>query len=154
MILPIWRKMGSAAGVASVTPCTPGIFCMDTSTLGGGQYLTVPFDLEGEFRDVQLRWYQAVASQDMEPHYLEFHTTLAGLDDALESTTGTGTFILDSSTLGGARYSTVPVDMAGEFRDLQLRWFNSVGGQDMEPHYLEFAMEVIGVGEEAPSGAF
>ena len=145
--------MGSAPA-SGVNPCVPGKFCMDSSTLGGGQYLTVPFDTTGEFRDVQLRWYQDTASQDMEPHYLEFHTTLLGADETVDPIMGAVTFTLDTSRLGGGRYSTVPVDMAGEFRDLQFRWFNSSGGQDMEPHYLEFSMEVMGIGEEAPSGAF
>lgn len=72
----LWRKLGSA-GVA-VVPAA-GTFILDTSTLAGGQYRTIPFDMAGEFRQVQFRWRQAVASQDMEPHYLEFHFTVAGV---------------------------------------------------------------------------
>lgn len=65
-----------------------------------------------------------------------------------------GTFTLDSTTLGvlgGGQYRTVPFRMIGEFRDLQLRWYNSVSDQDMEPHYLELFMSSAGVDESLPS---
>jgi hypothetical protein len=51
--------------------------------LGGGQYRTVPFRMNGEFRDLQLRWYQSSASQDMEPHYLEIFMESHGVDESL-----------------------------------------------------------------------
>ena len=60
-------------------------FTLDVSVLGGGQYRTVPFRMNGEFRDVQLRWYQSVASQDMEPHYLELFIEILGVDESLPS---------------------------------------------------------------------
>ena len=53
--------------------------------LGGGQYRTIPFRMEGEFRDLQLRWYQSVANQDMEPHYLELFMSSVGVDESLTS---------------------------------------------------------------------
>ena len=65
-----------------------------------------------------------------------------------------GTFPLDDATLGilgGGQYRTVPFRMNGEFRDLQFRWYQSVASQDMEPHYLELFMEVLGVDESLPS---
>ena len=52
-------------------------------TLGGGQYRTVPFRMNGEFRDLQLRWYQSVANQDMETHYLELFMSSTGVDESL-----------------------------------------------------------------------
>jgi hypothetical protein len=52
-------------------------------TLGGGQYRTIPFRMMGEFRDLQLRWYQSVADQDMEPHYLELFMSSVGVDESL-----------------------------------------------------------------------
>ena len=51
--------------------------------LGGGQYRTVPFRMNGEFRDLQLRWFQSVASQDMESHYLELFMASVGVDESL-----------------------------------------------------------------------
>lgn len=65
-----------------------------------------------------------------------------------------GTFTLDDPTLGrlgGGQFSTIPFRMLGEFRDLQLRWFDSVAGQDMEFHYLELFMSIIGVDENVPT---
>ena len=39
--------------------------------------------MEGEFRDIQFKWTQATANQDMEPHYLEFHFTLSGVSEEI-----------------------------------------------------------------------
>ena len=39
--------------------------------------------MNGEFRDLQIRWYQSVASQDMEPHYLEIFFSVVGVDESL-----------------------------------------------------------------------
>lgn len=50
-----------------------------TGTLAGGQFKTVPFDMAGEFREVQFKFIQSGASQDFEPHFLEFHFTIAGV---------------------------------------------------------------------------
>ncbi len=58
-------------------------FILDTSRLGGVQHLVRPFDMQGEFRDIQLHWTQSVAMQDMEGHFFEFHFTMAGVDEAL-----------------------------------------------------------------------
>jgi hypothetical protein len=58
-------------------------FRLDVSKLAGGQFNTIPFRMTGEFRDIQLRWYQSVASQDMEPHYLELFMTISGVDESL-----------------------------------------------------------------------
>ena len=60
-----------------------GNFILGTSTLGGPIYVTAPFDMQGEFRDIQLHWSQTVSNQDMEGHFLEFHFTLSGVDEAL-----------------------------------------------------------------------
>ena len=38
-------------------------FTMDVSTLGGSQYRTAPFDMQGEFRDIQFHWTQNLAGQ-------------------------------------------------------------------------------------------
>lgn len=54
-------------------------FTLDTSTLSGGQFQTMPFDMDGEFRDIQFRFSQAGSAQDMELHYLELHYTLGGV---------------------------------------------------------------------------
>jgi len=51
--------------------------------LGGGQYATIAFRMMGEFRDLQLRWYDSVSDQDMEFHYLELHMSILGVDEAL-----------------------------------------------------------------------
>ena len=51
-------------------------FLLDDATAGvlsGAQFKTQAQDLAGEFREIQLRFYQSVASQDMEVHFLEFH---------------------------------------------------------------------------------
>ena len=53
--------------------------------LGGGQFATVPFRMTGEFRDLQVRAYQNVSSQDMEVHYIELHFTVSGVDEGLPS---------------------------------------------------------------------
>jgi hypothetical protein len=63
-----------------------GTFTLDDpvlGTLGGGQYATVPFRMNGEFRDLQIRCYQAVASQDMEAHYIELYMSVLGTDESL-----------------------------------------------------------------------
>ena len=39
--------------------------------------------MNGEFRDIQLRWYQSTASQDMEPHYLELFIAILGADESV-----------------------------------------------------------------------
>lgn len=70
-----------ARGVNQTPPVSQGTFILDVSVLSGGQYRTVAFDMEGEFRTVQLHWRQATLSQDMEPHYFEFHYTPLGVDE-------------------------------------------------------------------------
>ncbi len=65
-----------------------GTFTLDDLTLGrlgGGQFATIPFRQIGEFRDLQIRFYQSVASQDMEPHYLELHFSVLGVDESLST---------------------------------------------------------------------
>ena len=65
-----------------------GTFTLDDPTLGvlgGGQFTTRAFRMNGEFRDLQLRWYQSTASQDMEPHYLELFIDVLGVDESLPS---------------------------------------------------------------------
>lgn len=51
----------------------------NASTLAGGQYQTIPFDLDGEFRDLQIRLTQSGDSEDMEVHGLEIHFTMGGV---------------------------------------------------------------------------
>ena len=54
-------------------------------------------------------------------------------------------FTLDSSTLQGGQYRTAPVpDMYGKFQDIQFHFSQSVSGQDMEIHYMEFHFELAG----------
>ena len=63
-----------------------GTFTLDDpvlGVLGGGQFRTVPFRMNGEFRDLQIRWYQSTASQDMEPHYLELFIKVLGADESV-----------------------------------------------------------------------
>ena len=63
-----------------------GTFTLNDPTLGklgGGQYATIPRRVYGEFRDIQFRWYQSVASQDMEPHYMEFWYQLGAVDESI-----------------------------------------------------------------------
>ena len=63
-----------------------GTFTLDDPVLGilgGGQFRTVPFRMNGEFRDLQIRWYQSTASQDMEPHYLELFIKVLGVDESV-----------------------------------------------------------------------
>ncbi len=54
-------------------------FTLNTSVLAGGQFHTHAFEMMGEFREIQFSWSQSVANQDMEPHFLEFHYTIAGV---------------------------------------------------------------------------
>lgn len=58
-------------------------FTLDVSTLAGGQYQTIPFDLDGEWRDLQIRMTQPGAGQDMEVHGLELHYTIGGVSKEL-----------------------------------------------------------------------
>ena len=48
-------------------------FTLDTSILGGNQFSTRHFEMNGDFRELQFRFYNSSGSQDMEPHFLEFH---------------------------------------------------------------------------------
>ena len=50
-----------------------------SGTLGGAQFKTQAFDMNGEFREIQFRWGQSSASQDAEPHFFEFHYTFSGV---------------------------------------------------------------------------
>ncbi len=70
-----------ARGVNLIPPVSTGTFILDISVLSGGQYRTVAFDMEGEFRTVQFGWRQATLSQDMEAHYFEFHYVPLGVDE-------------------------------------------------------------------------
>ena len=54
-------------------------FTLNSSLLSGEQFKVLPFDLDGEFRDVQLHFYQSGASEDLEIHYLELHYTIGGV---------------------------------------------------------------------------
>ena len=56
-----------------------GFFELDVSTLGAGAFRTVPTDMEGPFRDIQIRFFQNGAAEDMEIHYLEIHYTIGGV---------------------------------------------------------------------------
>lgn len=56
-----------------------GDFTLNTSTLAGGQFKTVPFDMEGPFREVQFQLTQSTVGGDAEVHFLEFHFTIAGV---------------------------------------------------------------------------
>lgn len=50
-------------------------FTLNTSVLGGGQFSTRAFDMNGPFREIQFRFSNSTVSQDAEPHYFEFHFT-------------------------------------------------------------------------------
>lgn len=54
-------------------------FVLDTDTLAGESYQVLPFDMDGEFRDIQLHFSQGGANQDMELHFLEIHYTIGGV---------------------------------------------------------------------------
>ena len=54
-------------------------FTLNTSTLGGGQFSTRAFDMNGPFREIQFRFSQSTVSQDAEPHYFEFHYLLGDI---------------------------------------------------------------------------
>jgi len=54
-------------------------FTMNTSTLGAGSFRTVPTSMEGAFRDLQIRFFQNGAGEDLEVHFLELHFTLGGV---------------------------------------------------------------------------
>lgn len=56
-----------------------GDFTLDTSTLGGGQFATVPFAMGGAFREIQFALTDSVLGQDFEPHFFEFHFTVVGV---------------------------------------------------------------------------
>ena len=47
--------------------------------LGGGQFQTVPFEMNGEFREIQLSWTQAGLDEDAEIHWFEFFYKLVGV---------------------------------------------------------------------------
>ena len=57
-------------------------FTLDTSTLGGGSFITQPFPMSGEFREIQFQWTQAGSGQDAESHFLEFHFIPIGIVEA------------------------------------------------------------------------
>ena len=57
----------------------PATFTFNQSALGSGSFRTVPTDMEGPFRDLQIRFYQNGASQDLEIHFLEIHYTIGGV---------------------------------------------------------------------------
>lgn len=54
-------------------------FTLDTSTLAGGQFQTVAFEMDGEFREIQFSFRQAGLDEDAEIHWLEFFYKLAGV---------------------------------------------------------------------------
>jgi len=54
-------------------------FTLDTSVLGPGSFRTVPTDLAGPFRDLQIRFYENTAGGDLEIHFIELHFTLGGV---------------------------------------------------------------------------
>ena len=58
-------------------------FTLDTSTLASEQYFVAPFMMDGEFRDIQLHFYQSGADEDMEISYLEIHYTITGVSQEL-----------------------------------------------------------------------
>ena len=62
--------------------------------------------------------------------------------------TSAGTFILNTSMLSGAQFTTSAMDMEGDFRDIQFRVMQDAANEDMELHYLEFHCDVIGVSGE------
>ena len=58
-----------------------GSFTLDTSTLAGSQFRSQYVGMDGEFREIQMRFTQAVSNQDFELHFLEFHMELAGVSE-------------------------------------------------------------------------
>lgn len=58
-------------------------FTLNTSTLGAGAFRTVPTSMDGAFRDMQLRFYQNGANEDLEIHFVEIHFTLGGVSKEL-----------------------------------------------------------------------
>jgi hypothetical protein len=54
-------------------------FLLNTSTLGAGAFRTFPTSMDGPFRDLQIRFYQNGAGEDLEIHFLELHFTLGGV---------------------------------------------------------------------------
>ena len=57
-------------------------------------------------------------------------------------------FKLDTSRLGVISTSIVPADMEGTFRDLQLHLNQPGLGQDMEVHYIEMLVTLMGESKE------
>lgn len=62
-------------------------FLLDTSVLGGGLFRTQSFGMAGEFREIQFRFVQSVANEDLEVHFMEIHYDMAGV--SAEASTGT-----------------------------------------------------------------
>ena len=58
-------------------------------------------------------------------------------------------FTLDVSTLAGGQFHTHSFEMEGEFREIQFHFTQSVAGQDMEPHFLEFHFTPSGISQES-----
>ena len=54
-------------------------FTLGTSTLGGGQFKTVPFDMNGPFREIQFHFTQSTNNGDAEIHFFEFHFSIVGV---------------------------------------------------------------------------
>ena len=48
-------------------------FTLNVSVLAGNAFTTRHFEMSGEFREIQFRFFQSTGNQDMEPHFLEFH---------------------------------------------------------------------------------
>lgn len=49
--------------------------------LGGSQFATESFGMEGEFREIQLRLAQSGTGEDLEIHWIELHLTVGGVTE-------------------------------------------------------------------------
>ena len=54
-------------------------FRLDTSQLSTNRFITLPADMEGAFRQIQLHLMQAGVAQDMEVHFIALNLTDLGM---------------------------------------------------------------------------
>ena len=59
------------------------------------------------------------------------------------------TFKLDTSNLSTNRFVTLPSDMEGAFRQIQLHIMQSGIAQDMEVHYISLSLTDLGMSKES-----
>jgi hypothetical protein len=84
-----WQRDGNTqqtatvaqSGTATLAPSSDE-FVLDTSTLGGGQYIPNFFNMNGPFKEIQYEFTQTGLDQDFEPHGFAVEVEIAGVGEA------------------------------------------------------------------------